>query len=69
MAWSPDGKRLAFAGEDQVVQVSNAGSSQRLLTYRGHTDAVNSVAGSPTGEFLASGSNDATVQVWAWLEM
>jgi eukaryotic-like serine/threonine-protein kinase len=35
-----------------------------LCTYRGHLERVNAVAWSPDGKFLASGSNDKTVQVW-----
>jgi WD40 repeat protein len=34
------------------------------LTYRGHRGAVNAVAWSPDGKRIASGSDDATVQVW-----
>ena len=33
-------------------------------TYQGHTDAVDTVAWSPNGQFIASGSWDKTVQVW-----
>ncbi len=36
----------------------------RLYTYRGHSDGVWSVAWSPDGRHIASGSQDHTVQVW-----
>jgi serine/threonine protein kinase len=35
-----------------------------LLTYTGHNEWVLSVAWSPAGKYIASGSNDGTVQVW-----
>jgi hypothetical protein len=35
-----------------------------LYTYRRHTGAVETVAWSPDGKRIASGSGDATVQVW-----
>ncbi len=40
------------------------GSSSALGTLVGHTDSVNSVAYSPDGELLASGSSDQTVKLW-----
>src|SRR2546423_11062144 len=36
-----------------------------LYTYRGHRDRVTTVAWSPNGKYIASGSLDRTVQVWA----
>jgi WD40 repeat protein len=36
-----------------------------LYTYRGHTNRITSVAWSPNGKYIASGSLDQTVQVWA----
>ncbi|GAC1350789.1 MAG: hypothetical protein NVSMB27_36690 [Ktedonobacteraceae bacterium] len=36
-----------------------------LYTYRGHTDRVTAIAWSPNGKYIASGSLDHTVQVWA----
>ena len=35
-----------------------------LLTYRGHSSGVHTVAWSPDGKHIASGSDDGTVQVW-----
>ena len=36
-----------------------------LYTYRGHTDRILTVAWSPNGKYIASGSLDKTVQIWA----
>jgi WD40 repeat protein len=35
-----------------------------LFTYRGHIGGANTVAWSPNGRRLASGSHDKTLQVW-----
>src|SRR5260370_2807569 len=35
-----------------------------FYTYRGHSNRVTSVAWSPKGKYIASGSLDQTVQVW-----
>ena len=64
LAWSPDGKRIASASRDTTVQVWDAATGHRLLTYRGHTDEVFGVAWSPEGKRLASASADGIVQVW-----
>ncbi|GHO72757.1 hypothetical protein KSD_05280 [Ktedonobacter sp. SOSP1-85] len=59
-----DDSRIAAAGSDWTVQVWNAQTGAQLLTYQGHRDTAWSVAWSPDGNFLASGSADHTIQIW-----
>lgn len=74
LAWSPDGTRIASGSYDGTVQVWHALSGADASIYRGHADfypghfvsgaIVDTVAWSPDGTHIASGSSDATVQVW-----
>lgn len=64
VAWSPDGKRLATAGSDQIIKLWNAATGEELKTLKGHTKPVNIVAFSPDSTELASGSGDGTVRIW-----
>ena len=43
-------------------------SSSSLFVSQGHTKVVNSVAFSPKGDFIVSGSDDNTVKVWSTLD-
>jgi len=58
VAWSPDGRRLATASEDNTGKVWDTATSQELLTLRGHPGPVKSVAWSPDGKRLATASSD-----------
>jgi WD40 repeat protein len=64
VAWSPNGLRIASAGEDCSVQVWNSLSGDNAFTYHNHASAVTGVAWSLDGQRIASASEDQTVQVW-----
>ena len=67
LAFSADGAMIASGGYDGTngtIRVWDAETGSLLRTLTGHTSAVGSVAFSPHGTTLVSGSYDDTVRVW-----
>jgi WD40 repeat protein len=62
VAFSPDGRRLASAGQDGMVRVRDALSGKELFTHEDRDWAL-AVAYSPDGKRLASGGADELVKV------
>jgi WD40 repeat protein len=73
IAFSPDGQSLAFSPdatasnptlEQNTLRLWNLRGEQIGKTMSGHTDYIDAVAFSPSGQTLISGSFDKTVKVW-----
>src|ERR1051325_1101267 len=64
LAWSPDGKRLAFPSYDGAIRLWDSETGNRLQIYEGHENIATGVAWSPDANKFASSSDDKTVRVW-----
>jgi WD40 repeat protein len=64
VAFSPDGRWMLSASNDNTVLLGEVETGRRLLRLVGHTDSVTSVAFSPDGRYVVSGSADRTVRLW-----
>lgn len=64
LAWSPDGRLLAGAGEQATAQIWAVPSLAPVHILAGHYGVITHVAWSPDGQYLVSSSEDATLKLW-----
>lgn len=60
----PAGKMVAVAGDDNIVQVIDGDSGDRIAQLRGHEHYSFATGWHPNGRLFATGSQDRTCQVW-----
>ncbi|EEC48639.1 predicted protein, partial [Phaeodactylum tricornutum CCAP 1055/1] len=61
--WKDD-VTFASCSTDKTVHICRVGVPKPLKVYSGHTDEVNAVKWDPSGQLLASCSDDCTAKVW-----
>lgn len=64
LAFSPCGKFLATAGEDNTIRLWDIPDGIEIQSIEAHEGDVRAVAFSPDGDIFASASWDKTVKIW-----
>ena len=64
IAMSQDGKKVANGNFGGGLYLWDIDTKQKLLTFKGHTDAIRAISFSPDGKLLASGGWDTSIRLW-----
>jgi len=60
-----DDYSFATCSTDKMIYVCALGKNKPLYCFQGHTDEVNAIKWDPTGNLLASCSDDFTAKIWS----
>ena len=63
-AFSPDGRRVVTASDDQTARVWDAATGQPIAPPMKHENDLNHAAFSPDGRHVVTASADNTARVW-----
>jgi WD40 repeat protein/serine/threonine protein kinase len=64
VAFTADGKRAVWSGDDKVVHVWDLAQNKELLKFDKHTDGVRSFALLPDGKRVLSAGYDRALRLW-----
>jgi WD40 repeat protein/tRNA A-37 threonylcarbamoyl transferase component Bud32 len=64
VAYSPDGRTVASAGDDKVARLWDAVTGQERAQLIGHTEAISAVVFAPDGKTVATVAGDGTARLW-----
>ena len=64
IAFSPNSNLFAYVSSPETVTISNINTGEDIACLTGHTDPLHTLLFSPCGQYLASASRGATVQMW-----
>jgi DNA-binding beta-propeller fold protein YncE len=63
-AFSPDGRRIVTAGDDNAARVWDATTGEPLMPILKHNGSLSEAAFDPKGRLLVTAGNDQVVRLW-----